>query len=100
MPDLFTRRRDIESCPLTKQSRLVKCSNGRLRTSTLINDGTLRSTADFLSALSNVNNVKMSDLLEFLVMLLFSSLCPHSKIIYGGGVYFQDYENIHGGDSF
>ena len=33
-----------------------------------LNDGTLRSTADYASALSNVNNVKISDLFEFLVM--------------------------------
>ena len=34
-------------------------------------DGTLRSKAGFASALSNVNNVKITDLLEFLVMLFF-----------------------------
>ena len=56
-----------------------------MHTSTLVNDGTVRSTADFSSALSNVNNVKTSDVLEFLVMLLFFSLCSHSKIICGGG---------------
>ena len=50
-----------------------KNSNGELRNSTLVNDGTLRSTADFASALSNVNNVKISDLLEFLLMLFFFS---------------------------
>ena len=52
---------------------LGKNSNGELRNSTLVNDGTLRSTADFASALSNVNNVKISDLLEFLLMLFFFS---------------------------
>ena len=36
-----------------------------MRTSALVNEGTLRSTADFSSALSNVNNVKISDVLEF-----------------------------------
>ena len=74
MTNLFTRRRDIASCPWTKQSYLGKCSNGKLRTSTLVNNGTLRSTAGFSSALSNANNVKKSDLLEFLVMLLFFPL--------------------------
>ena len=40
---------------------LVKLSNEVLPISTLVNDRTLRSTADFASALSNVNNVKISD---------------------------------------
>ena len=81
MTDLFTCCRDIASCPLTKQSHLGKYSNAKLRTSTLINDGTLRSTADFASTLSNINNVKISDRLEFLVMLLFFSHFSHPKII-------------------
>ena len=55
----------------------------------LVNDGTLRTTADFASALSNVNNVKRSDLLAFLVMQLFSSRSSHLKIICDGGVLFQ-----------
>ena len=59
MTDLFTRRRGIASCPLTKQNHLRKCSNGKLRTSTLINYGTLRSIADFASALSNVKMLIM-----------------------------------------
>ena len=74
-----------------------KNSNGELRNSTLVNDGTLRSTADFASALSNVNNVKISDLLEILLMLLFSFLSFHPKIICRK---LQDYENIPGGHSF
>ena len=73
MTDLFTRRRDKVSCPWTKQSNSGKCSNRKLCTSALVNDGTLRGTSDFASALSNANNVKISDLLECLVMLLFSS---------------------------
>ena len=52
-----------------------------MRTSTLVNEGTLRSTAVFSSTLSNVNKVKISDLLEFLVMLLFSSLFSQTKTI-------------------
>ena len=47
MTDLFTCRRDVASCPLIKQNYMGKCSNGKLRTSTLVNDGTLRSIADF-----------------------------------------------------
>ena len=35
-----------------------------------------RVTATFASAFSDVNNVKISDLLEFIVMLLFSSFLP------------------------
>ena len=80
MIDLFIHCKDIASCPWTKQSHLGKCSNRKLRTSTLVNDGTLRSTADIVSALSNINNVEMFDLLEFLLMLLFSCLCSHPKI--------------------
>ena len=91
MTVLFTRRRDIASCPWFKQSHLGKFSNTKLRisrTSTLVNHRTYRSTADFTSAFSNVNNVKISDLLAFLVMLLFSSLCSHLKIICDGGAHF------------
>ena len=40
----------------------------------MVNDGTLKNRADFASALNNVNNVKISDLLK----LLFSSLCSQS----------------------
>ena len=100
MTDLFTGCRDIPSCPWIKQSHLGKCSNRKLHTSTLVNDGTLRSaqsTANFVSALSNAKNVKISDLLEFVVMLLFSSLYVHPKIIWRK---LQDYENIHRGDPF
>ena len=87
MTDLFSRPKDLASCPRIKQCHLEKCSNGKLRTSTLVNDGNLRSTVDFALALSNVNNVKIPDLLLFLVMLLFSSLCSNPKIICGGGVH-------------
>ena len=95
--DIFTCCRDITSCPWTKQHHLEKCSNPKLRTSTLVNDGTLRSTANFASKLRNVNNVKIADLLEFPVMLLFSSHCSHPKIICRK---LQDYENINGGYCF
>ena len=65
---------------------------------TLANEETLKSTADFVSALRNANNVKIFDLLEVLVMLLFSSLCSHTKVFCRK---LQDYENIHwGGVSF
>ena len=71
MTDLFTRRRDIASCPLTKQNHLGKCSNGKLRTSTLVNDGTLRSIADFASALSNVKMLITLKMLRHLICLRF-----------------------------
>ena len=64
--------------------------------STLVNDGTLRSTADFASTLNNANNVKISDLFEFTRMLLFSSHCFHPKTICKK---LQYYGKIHGGDS-
>ena len=76
------------SCPGTKQSHLGKCSHGKSRASTLFNYRILRSTTDFASALGSANNVEISDLLEFLVMLLFSSLCSHPKIICGGVGHF------------
>ena len=57
MIDLFTRRIDIASCPWTKQRHLGKCSNGKLRTGTLVNDVTLRSTVNFTSTLGSVNNI-------------------------------------------
>ena len=71
MTDLFTRRRDIASCPLTKQNHLGKYSNGKLRTSTLVNDGTLRSIADFASALSNVKVLRMLRMLRYLICFRF-----------------------------
>ena len=37
---------------------------------------------------ANVNNVKISDLVEFLVIFFFCSLCFHPKIICGVGVHF------------
>ena len=69
-----------------------KYSNGKLRILTLVYDGTLRSTTGFASALSNVNNVKIFDLLEFLLMLLFSFICYRQSA--------ESWENIHGRDSF
>ena len=58
---------------------------------------------DFDSLLSSVNNVEITDLLAILVMLLFSSICSHPKIICGDAYSsrkLQDYENLHGGDYF
>ena len=66
---------------------LGKCTNGKLPNSSLVNDRFRIST----------NNVKISDLLEFLLILLFSSLWSHPKT---NCRKLQDYENIHGGDSF
>ena len=102
MTDLFTCQRHVRgilsslaSCPWTKQGYLEKCSNEKLPTSSwLMTEPS--STADFASTLSNVNNVKISDLLEFLVTLLFSTHCFHPKIIWKK---LQDHEKIHGGDN-
>ena len=71
MIDLFTRHRDIANSPSTKQNHLGKCSNEKLRTSTLVNDGTLRSIADFASALSNVKTLVMLKMLRYLTRLRF-----------------------------
>ena len=71
MTDFFTRLRDIASCQLTKQNPLGKCSNGKLRTSTLVNDGTLRSVAQSASALSNVKMLIMLKMLRYLLCLRF-----------------------------
>ena len=79
----------------TKQGHLEKCSNEKLPTSSwLMTEPS--STANFTSTLSNVNNVKISDLREFLVTLLFSTHCFHPKIIWKK---LQDHEKIHGGDN-
>ena len=87
----FHSSQKLASCPWTKQSHLGKCSNGKLCNWTLVNDGTLRSTANFASALSNVNNVKILDLVEFF------SLTSYPKIICRK---LQDYENVNEGDFF
>ena len=71
MTNLFTRLRDIASCPFTKQNHLRKCRNGGLRTSSLVNDGTLRNIADFASALSNVKMLIMLKMLAYLICLRF-----------------------------
>ena len=71
MTNLFTCRRDIASCLLIKENHLEKCSNGKLRTSTLVNDVTLRSIANFVSALSNVRMLIMLKMLRYLICLRF-----------------------------
>ena len=38
-----------------------------------------RNTADFASALGNVNNVKILNWLEFVEMMFFSSICSQLK---------------------
>ena len=88
MTDLFTWRKYISNFSWIKQSHLEKFSNTKLRAWILVNDGTLRNKADFASALDNVNNVKISDLLAFVAMLLFSYFCFHLKIACGGDVHF------------
>ena len=86
MNNHFTRRRNIASCPSIKKSHLEKCSNEEFLT--LVNDETLRATVDFPSALSNVNNVKISDLLAFPCTVVVFLLWSHLKIICDGGTYF------------
>ena len=71
MTDFFTRLRDIASYQLTKPNALGKSSNGKLRTSTLVNDGTLRIVAQFASALSNVKMLKMLRMIRYLLCLRF-----------------------------
>ena len=98
----FTRRRDMASCPWTKQSHLGKWSSGKLRTSALVNDETLRSIAD-----SALNKEKLI-LLKYLISLRFICCCllPYFLIWKSLAVEvyisrkLQDYENIHGRDSF
>ena len=108
MTDLFKRRRDIAICPWTKESHLGKCSNRKLHTLTLVNGGTLKSIGNFASALSNVNNVKISDFdfdLEFFVKVLFSPFCSHPKIICRKlqdfwGEFFNNLKNLAGRSFF
>ena len=64
--------------------------------STLVNNRILISIVNFELAFSNVN-VKISDLLEFLVMLLFSPFVLTQKSFVERLHY---YKNIHGGDAF
>ena len=52
-------------------------------------DGTLRNKGDFALTLTNVNNVNISDLVVFLVILFLSSICSHLKINYGGDILSQ-----------
>ena len=56
---------------------------------TLVNNGTLRNTDDFALTLTNVNNVNISDLVVFLVILFLSSICSHLKINYSGDILSQ-----------
>ena len=57
MTDLFSWRKYISNCTWIKQSHLGKCRNKKLHTWTLVNNGTLRNTADFASALGNVKKM-------------------------------------------
>ena len=90
MTDIFTSQRH-------SKLSMNQVATRNCVSSTLVNVETLRSKADFTSTFSNANKVKISDLLEFLVMLLFSSHCSHPKITCRK---LPDHENIHAGDSF
>ena len=78
MIDLFTSHKYILNCPRIKQSNLGTCSNEKLRTWTLFNDGTLWNTADFTRALGNVVNVKISDMISIETFLWLRRLLLES----------------------
>ena len=61
--DIFTRRRDIATCPLTKHNHLGKCSN--------VETAYLRSIADFVSALSNFKILVILTMFRYLICLHF-----------------------------
>ena len=71
-----------------KQSHLEEFSNTKLRAWILVYDRALRNKADFASPLNNVSNVKIYDLLVFVVILLFSSICCYLKIACSGDIHF------------
>ena len=74
---------------VVETKHVVNEPNSAIREIAYFNFGTLRSTANFALALSNVINVKISDLLAFLLMLLFSSLCYYPEIDCSGGAHFH-----------
>ena len=69
----------------------------------MVNGGTLKSTADFASALSDAISVKIYDLFAFLVMPFFSSFV-HSQKSFAAKTYtsrkLQDYKNNQEEDYF
>ena len=90
MTDLFTCRKYISNCPLIKQRAIWE--NVATRNCVLelwLVTENLRNTSYFASALDNVNNVNIFDMLAFVVILLFSTICSHQKITSGGDVHFQ-----------
>ena len=98
MTNIFTCRRNIANCPWIKQSHREKCSNKKLRTELW-----LMTEPSEISALGNINNVKISDLLAFVVILLFPLFVLTWKFLVveeSTSRKLQDYENIYGGDSF
>ena len=109
MADLFTRRRDTESCPLTKQNHLGKCNIKKLCHSNLVNNGTLKSIADFASALSNVKMLIMFKMLKYLICLVSCNnvvflpfLSPENHLRQRPTLLESRkvMKNIHGGNSF
>ena len=92
MTDLFTRRRDIASCHAPNRAiwENVAMGNCVLQLWLMTEPSEVQPISHQHSA---ILNVKISDLLEFLVMLLFSFLCSHPKRIYRK---LQDFENSHG----
>ena len=86
MIGIFTCRKYISNSPWTKQTHLAKSSELELHTWTLVIDGTLRDTADFVSALVNVYNFEISELLVFIVIVSLYLFVP--EIACGGDVHF------------
>ena len=80
MIGIFTCRKYISNSPWTKQTHLAKSSELELHTWTLVIDGTLRDTADFVSALVNVYNFEISELLVFIVIVSLYLLVPENRL--------------------
>ena len=83
-----------------------KCSNKKLRTSTLVNDATTAINC-FASALSNVHDVKTSNLNIYLIpnvflTIMFFPLCVFTWKWFAAETCtprnLQDFEKIHGAD--
>ena len=74
MTELFTCCRDTASCPSIKQSHLGKCSNWRLRVSTLVNDGNVKFIADIADFASEFSSVKMLIMLNIWPASVFCNI--------------------------
>ena len=87
----LTFSHDVNTCQIFHElNRDIseKFSSKKLCAWILVNGGSLKNKADFAPALDSVNSVKISDLLAYVVIFLFSSICSHLKIACGGDVHF------------